>query len=363
MLTWPSSHVAESTIPFRPGRALSHPSDPVRNMPVRTPLGGRLVPMLRAVLPVLFTLAAVLSLSAWGKLAALSRAGSTMAALRLSTRWPRTVVIAASAGELCLAVALLTTGGAALASSAVVMTSAALVFLLLGIRAHRLGSREDCGCFGTIAASRIGIGMHVRNGVLLALGATVVVVAATGEAPSTAVETIVRTPAHALITALAVLGTAILGALILRSPQQADAQNPHVGASLLGPDGVVVDPMQRALRGRAQLLVFVRPGCQSCVRASAAITARSAELARIVDARVIVASGDGVAASVPTDFSGDAVHVDIAGAFAERLGASSARPTALFLGTDGHVLMPHAQGLDEVSTLMDVIVAASHAGT
>ncbi len=317
--------------------------------------------MLHAVLPVLFTLAAVLTLSAAGKLAALRNAGATMGALRLPTRWARTVVAAVSTGELCLAIALLSTGGTALTTTAAVMTAAALVFLALGVRAHRLGSREDCGCFGALAASRIGVGMHVRNAVLVALGATVAVVAAMGDASSTAVETIVRTPAPALVSALGVLGTATLGAMIFRPAHQANAQNPHAGASLIGPDGVVVDPMQRALRGRAQLLVFVRPGCQSCVNASATVAARREDLARIVDARVIVASGDGVSASPPLDFDGDDVHIDIAGAVAEQFGASSARPTALLLGTDGQVLLPHAQGLDAVSTFIDVIVATSQA--
>lgn len=313
-------------------------------------------------------MALVLGFSGVSKLGALNLSEQTIRALRLEIGLmrPRAMVASIALVECLLAAGLATSAGplrAAVASACLGTTS---IFLLVAVRAVRLGSAEECGCFGAVLPLRVGGALVRRAIVLTGVAALLLLVSASPEgmaAPSIAAD-------FGDAFAVVVVSTVALGCGIVltagggRAAQekpiaQPDSAVESVGAVLVADDGEVVDPVQRALRGRAQLLVFVRPGCSSCEDVSAVL--RDTPL-RSVQPRIVRTVGDGGELPLQrTDRSAIEVvreHVDLAGRVAGQLHAPGPRPCAVLVTTGGRVLEPKAEGRDQVLRLIDAIAVA-----
>lgn len=313
-------------------------------------------------------MALVLGLSGVSKLGALHHSQQTVRALRLDVGLvrPKALVAAIAVLECLLAGALATSAGALRVAVALACLGTTSIFLLVAVRAAKLGSSEECGCFGAVLPMRVGGALIRRAIVLTGVAATLVAVSASPEG------VVVRSVAAGLGEAFpaVVLATVALGCgMVLAAggwrAAQEERASPSVGvvdsggAVIVAEDGEVVDPVQRALRGRAQLLVFVRPGCSSCEDVSAVLRATPL---RSAEPRIIRTVGDGghLALGRTDRPAAEAVreHVDPAGRVANHLRAPGPRPCAVLVTTAGRVLEPKAEGRDQVLRLIDAIAVA-----
>ncbi|WP_431794986.1 MauE/DoxX family redox-associated membrane protein [Microbacterium enclense] len=300
--------------------------------------------------------ATVLVLSGVGKSLALDAAPSTLRALRLSRLPPRGVVAAVAVAELSVAGGLLLGPGALAVAAAGAALALSTVFLAVGLRAQALSSTDDCGCFGRLASTRVGPAMTVRNAAITVLAALALVGASIDPlAPSVAERLWVSPPTAAALVAV-VAAIAVIGGTLRPSVRPTAKQAGEVpDAALIAPDGGVVVPRQRALRGRAQLLLFVRRGCGSCENLIDRMTWDRALLETLVDVRLIVPVSDDSALST----AGEGLHADPSGEFAVALGIPGDRPVGVLLTTRGEVLEPVAIGGEETASLVDSVLAAA----
>ncbi len=305
----------------------------------------------------------VLALSGAGKLRAPAAAQRTIQALRLGRliSRPRLAVTSLAVIELVCAGGMIAGTGAAYlvaVSTAWVMT---VGFLVVAVRAARLGSSDECGCFGEIVSTPVGAAMTLRNIVLVVAASsavgTALVCFAAGRS-SSLLGGGVESAGAAVVAILAVVSGGILFAGDRRptvsSTEEHDAHR-RVPALIAASDGEVIDPIQRALRGRAQLLVFVRPGCSSCDDVTDAV--RSSDLGS-VEARVIVTVGDGGEALRDRHGRAALEHTDPSGMLAQFIGLPDIRPAAALITTAGEVLMPFAERREQVLDLISVVAAA-----
>lgn len=305
-------------------------------------------------LPVL-VVAAVFVLSAVGKLLALDTALATLRALRLSGPPPRTVIGAVAVVELAVAVGLLLGTGLVAVTAAGATVVLSVAFLAVGVRAQTRASTDECGCFGRLASTRVGPAMTARNTALTALaGLGLVGTLVEPPLPALAVR-LVLSPLPGVALLLSAAAIAVVGATL--RPGGGRAADPaHVpDAALVTPNGGVVVPRQRALRGRAQLLLFVRRGCTSCENLIDRMTWDRDVLETLVDVRLIVPVGD----DMPLSAADEGLHVDPSGEFARALHIPGARPVGVLLTTSGEVLQPIAVGGDETATLVGTVLAAA----
>lgn len=306
-----------------------------------------------ATLPAL-VLAAVFAVSGAGKLLDLGAAPSTLRALRVTGLPARPTVAAVATLELLTSAGLLLGTGPTAVTASCVALALTLLFLATGMRAQTMASTDECGCFGPVASTRVGPAMTARNASLCALaGLTLAGAVADPTLPSLAVR-LISSP---LATAGVVLGTVAV-AMIASSLRISPADPPADGvpdAALITPDGDVVVPRQRALRGRAQLLLFVRRGCASCENIIARMTWDGELLETLVDVRLIVPVGDGS----PLAAAEEGMHADPTGEFAAALGIPSERPAGVLLTTSGELLHPLAVGGDATAALIDTMLAAA----
>lgn len=310
-------------------------------------------------------MAMVFGVSGGAKLATLTRSAQTLRALRLD-RWsvrPRVTVGSVALVELVLAGGLVTAGDSLRVAVVFGSLCATSTFLFVAVRATRLGSSDECGCFGDLLPTPVGGALIRRNGVLLAVVATLLVVCL--DAANVPPPLAGGLPASLPALVLAILACGCSAAVFSASRQPAPVVRGEIGpggAVVIAEDGEIVDPVQRALRGRAQLLVFVRRGCSSCEAVTSAL--RETPL-RSVEARIITARGDGgeieIERSGPPAGATVREHVDPAGLLATQVGAPATRPCAVLLTTGGEVLEPIAEGRDQVLQLMDAIVTADGA--
>ncbi len=310
-----------------------------------------------------FLLVLVLAFSGTAKLHASAAAERSVTALRLE-RWisrPRLAITSLALIELACAVCMVTGTGAVYLAAVVVAWAMTVGFLVVAVRASRLGSSEDCGCFGEMVASPVGTVMTRRNLALVTVASLSAVSAflclVAGRTPSLFGGG-VESAGAALVAVLACIVGALgfAGSRHSARPAAREQVNPRGTPALVAAlDGEVVDPLQRALRGRAQLLVFVRPGCSSCDDVTDA--AQSSPLGE-VEPRIVMAVGDG--GHVPRDRSERAAlaHADLSGTLAEHLGLPAGRPAAALVTTEGRILMPFAEGREQVLDLISTVVAA-----
>ncbi|ALJ19039.1 hypothetical protein AOA12_03595 [Microbacterium sp. No. 7] len=297
----------------------------------------------------------------------------TLSALRLPVVAPRTLLGLLAVVEILIALGILL-APPTLIIAAIGATAFSAAFLLVVVRAYRLGSREDCGCFGESDHSRIGPALIVRNAVLLVVSAFLLALALTG---ATGVPGVVQSlgagDAGALLSLAAAAAAAALAWAVLRArataPVGADgeavpaAQPPPASTpSLLvlsRESGKVLDLASRA-RLRAQLAIFVKPGCGSCTQVMAHLDEHADAVRAVAEVSVIA----GVAAfeSVESVASADprVTALDIGGLVGNRLADDSQyRPIAALLATDGSVVEPVAIGRDQVIELIDVLRAVT----
>lgn len=319
-------------------------------------------------------LVVIFVLSGLGKLTSLRSSARAMHALRLN-RWathPRTVLTTTAVAELLLAAGLVFTRGLLFLVIAAGAWISTIVFLLVAVRAARLGSVEECGCFGDVLPSRVGMSLTRRNLMLVAIASANLGVAAVsllrGDSPA-----VVRDSPDAIGVVVVAIAALACGALMAASMSPhtpgTTAEAPRAvaadaeGAVLLGSDGEVVDPVQRALRGRGQLLLFVRPGCSSCDDVAAAARAASSGL---VDVRLVTAVGDGNGLAHGGQADGGApaqrAYADPVGRLAKQLGVPDVRPAAALLTTLGQILRPFAEGREQVLDLITAVAAAVGTG-
>jgi hypothetical protein len=312
--------------------------------------------MLAASLLPALIVAAVLLLSGIGKLLDLDAAPSTLRALRLTGLPPRAVVGTVASAEIVVAAGVLLGAGLVAVVAATASVTLALLFLSVGVRAQAHASTDECGCFGPLASTRVGPAMTARNAAITVL-AVLGLIGAVGDlrAPALAVR-LLLSPGPAVVVAIAAAALAVIGAT-LRTPgptieiPASDVRD----AALITPDGAVVVPRQRALRGRAQLLLFVRRGCSSCENIIDRVRWDRELLETLVDVRLIVAVGDDSAVST----AGEGLHADPSGEFAVALGIPADRPAGVLLTTAGELLRPIALGGEDTASLVDTVLAAA----
>lgn len=318
---------------------------------------------LTATLVVLFVLSGI------GKLRALTGAPQALAALRVELPHPRLWVALVSGGELALALALLVAPPGWFLPAAAAATVLLAAFLVVVIRAYRLGSTEDCGCFGDHGGTPIGPRLIVRNSLLTLTGAVLTTVALLGAArgviPALLIDPAATSAvigATALAAAIAYAAAPSAAAEPTAAPDQPLAAEPGRARPivLLDPPADRVVDLRWAAASRAQLLLLVRPGCGSCSDVVDRAAAASAQLDRVVATTLVVTAKAGSALQPPAfETRGLPVLTDVGRLTADALGLPERRPVGVLIGTDGAVVGPAAEGKDEIFELIDAIVEAS----
>ena len=311
-------------------------------------------------------LASVLAVSAVAKATELSDARRTMDALRIRTSRPRLVVGSVALTEAALSGALLTTAGTHAvwaAGGALGLTGA---FVVVAVRAHRAGSTETCGCFGSLSSTTVGPRLSARAITLLTASLMLAVTAAFDvEAVRSPLATAFRPSGQAdplwstIITAVFVLAFTQVG---VPPATSSEAPQPRAGVSrraLISASGEAVVPRQRALQGAPQLLVFLKPGCASC---SDALALADQVTMTNFETRCIVAIGDAEAVDPaahikPRHPESTTLHSDVDGALAEAFGLPASRPFAVIVKTDGEIDEAVYDGAEAVLGLLSALTS------
>ncbi|MFZ8755909.1 MauE/DoxX family redox-associated membrane protein [Microbacterium sp. HMH0099] len=305
-----------------------------------------------------------LVVSGAGKLAALGEAATTMRSLRLTLPVPRLMVGAVSVGEIGLGLLLLVSDGVTRIIAAGAVTLSMLGFWVIARRAVRAGSTADCGCLGRVASTPLSPAVPRRNLLFTALAGamTVAAVLATAEQAPSVVGALLQNPARTFALVMASLVIAVVAGMTVaaahRPSTDASPLAAHPRPVLIREDGLVVDVVQAALRGRAQLLLFSQPLCGRCEAAQDLLDRDHAELSALLDARIVYAAGHEVDWNGPArsaDGPRTPSAIDPAGLLAHTLEIGSERPVAVLVGTDGRPVLPYANGSDELDQLLGVL--------
>lgn len=320
-----------------------------------------------------FVLAFLLSLtfaaSTIGKFRDVDLGLPAFVALRLDAPAPRVTAIIVIAFEALIATGLLLTTGwsfVVISGAAVMVTTGLLVAV---IRAHALGSKESCACFGGWLPSRIGPALIVRNSILVIVAALLTAVAFVlavhglmGGVPGAIA--LLLAGNQAPIWAFA--GSALTAAFTWTTARAIESytndtqppSEPGSGSLLLPSSATVVDVLAPAARSR--LLLFTLPGCHACAASLELLRTEQARLDRVVDMYII----QGVmAGSIPTQADVSDPNtlrsaVDVGGALARQLGVGLARPVGVLVSTKGEQVGPIALGSDKVEELVSVLLSA-----
>lgn len=252
--------------------------------------------------------------------------------------------------EVALGAWLVVATGAWLAVGAVAALVLFLAYLALVARAVRRPEPVDCGCFGALGDDRVTRVTVWRNVALVVAAALAVlaglrgagVVASLGE-PSTWAW---------LATASLTVLTAVL--VTHRSPRAAEVadtdlvevdefgeyvRTPVPSAQVLDEKGELVLLGARAREG-AHLLVFLSPGCGSCMRIGPLVPQWTEELAPLV-VRAVVQGGEGSLIASLDVLRGTAWFDPFS---ITRTAFEMATPGAVLLGTDGYLAGGPVQG-------------------
>lgn len=304
----------------------------------------------------------VLLASGAAKLASPSAAASSLNALRVPLRRPRLLYGIAACGEIFLGMALILFSGPLLAVASGVAVAVTATFVVIVERARRLGSQEDCGCFGDLVATSIGGWLVARNVTLLFLSLLATVPSFAGTARvSVMMQLVADEPSRAAVAVIIVIvimtwvtGRAHGSGRSAGPHMRPAAQNATNGRTLLMSDGEVVDPVQRALRGRRQLLVFVRPGCAPCELAVKTVESLQ-PTATDLDVRIVVPAGDGnslIAVNRAYADSSADIAVDFGAGLAQTFSVPTARPAAILIGPKGDLDGATVSGSADVRNLL-----------
>lgn len=305
-----------------------------------------------------------LLVSGVGKLTALGDAPRTLRSLRLALPLPRLLVALVSLAEIGLGLLLLVADGLARVAAAGVVTIAMLGFWFIAHRAVKAGSTADCGCLGRIAPAPLSPAVPRRNALFAGLAAAMTVAAALAmtDGATSVVGAVFQNPTRtaALITASLIVAV-VAGLTVSAAHRRGAASSPlaaHPRPVLIRDDGLVVDVVQAALRGRAQLLLFSQPLCGRCEAAQVLLDRDHADLAPLLDARIVYAAGHEIDWNGPArsaDGPRTPSAIDLGGLLAHTLEIGSERPVAVLIGTDGAPVQPFAHGADELDQLLSVL--------
>ncbi|AIY03633.1 hypothetical protein ART_4034 [Arthrobacter sp. PAMC 25486] len=299
--------------------------------------------------------------------------GATLDAIRafrlpvlFQARW---MTYALPAIEIILGVGLLIASGWLLK---VIGALAAALFVLFTVFVASVLWREEivsCSCFGSMSAEPIRWPMLVRN-LLLSTAALMLTLGLDGSLGAL----------DALLTFSTGDYVWLLGVATLVSWRTAArwlSHNEEAGGSqeAMLPDSLVIDLSGQGIpelefrdseqqvvklpdlpRERAQLLLFARPGCETCGPIMASLPIWRKELGPTVEVRVVTThSHSDLAAAYPSEGK-SALH-DGSSMGATILGIPGV-PSALLLGTNGQIGAGPAVGPDAVTGLMESVIEA-----
>ncbi len=245
-------------------------------------------------------LAAVLVVSAVGKLRAPERARDAFTAMGVPLWLNRPLVARAHPwAEIVLALLLLAVTGPAGVAVATAALLLMLVYVVLVVRALRSPVDVDCACFGSLGSERV-TGLTVWRNVWLSALAGVTLCCSFGD--RSVLGRVGALGNGELWWLVAAAAAALTVALVLHSAPHAEpdveiwgesedqsgyvrSRTPAVPVTLA--DGTTTN-LRRLSKERAQLLVYVSEGCGSCQDIIAAVPQWQRELPQI-DVRFIVA--------------------------------------------------------------------------
>lgn len=326
-------------------------------------------------------LAALLAFSGLGKLRSADRGARSFEALRLAVRHPRRVVLSLGVLEVALAIGLCALTGPLLMITAGTVAVMLLGFSIAAARATRLGSTDECGCFGEFGSARVGPRLIVRNAVFTAAAAVLAVATASGADAGVvgAVLDAVHGDADALLV-VAVGAVVVLGAVLsvptgsarqTSSPDASgdDRSGPHDGAVtssgsaliVLRADRGVVTDLDRDRRGLAQVLAFVKPDCRPCRDVIAELDRRREQFGGHVMVTLLVSGSIGTEASAdPAHLGGTRIPIviDVDDSLARRFGIRQ-RPSIVLIGADAVPVHPFASGSGESLELISALATAT----
>lgn len=287
--------------------------------------------------------------------------------------------------ELVLAVALLALAGRLAVVVAGAVVALFVAYLVVILRAAGFDHPVECGCLGRLGLGVVGRVTVVRNAFLVLLAVWTLVDALGGN--SVAVRWLAAEPAGWAWLAVVVMGV-LLGGLMVYAGQRGtsdsaasapfDTATPPPGAPatddedvgdyertpiphlpLTTPDGQTTT-LRRLAGARARLLVFINPGCGSCLPALEAVP-RIRKRAPQLGIHLVFLSGDDAQNPYVTpEALGDEWFTDPQGIFVDSLEIYS--PAAVLLGADGYLAGGPVQGADGVREFFDDIAAALAAG-
>lgn len=307
-------------------------------------------------------LAAVFAVAGLAKLADRSGSRASLEDFGLDGRAAVPLAFVLPFVELAAALLLLPTStarwGGLLALALLVLFSLALAARL------RRGEAPDCHCFGQLRAAPIGPGTLVRNGVLGALAAFVLLAGRRDAGPSAIAWVgdlsdagVVAVAAGALIAVLAAGGALFALALLRRHGRlllRVDALEAAAGAERT-PDPLALEDLDgRRVRldelpGRDTILLFWKPGCSFCAGLLEDVRRWEAE-APSPSGLVVVCTGDrrearGMELRAPVLLDPDFAAAPLFGV--------TGTPAAVGLGETGRVRGEVAVGADEVLALLE----------
>lgn len=260
--------------------------------------------------------------------------------------------------EVALGAWLLVASGAWLAVGAVAALVLFLAYLALVARAVRRPEPVDCGCFGALGDDRITRVTVWRNVVLVVAAALAVLAGLRGAG-------VVASLAEPSTWAwLAAASLTVLAAVLVthRSPRAEVADSdlvevdelgeyvrtPIPSAQVLDENGELVLVGARAREG-AHLLVFLSPGCGSCMRIGPLVPQWASELAPL-RVRAVVQGGESSLIASLDVLRGTAWFDPFS---ITRKAFEVATPGAVLLGTDGSLAGGPVQGEAAVMDFVD----------
>lgn len=323
-------------------------------------------------------IAVVLVLSGGAKLLAPAATLRGMAELGVPRAFQRRwLAIAFAAAEILVGLALVFGAGAVRFGAALVALAMMLGFTGLVARALLRGADASCECFGALSRDRLD-GWTLGRNVVFVLAAVAAVLA--GPAAPSLLGAVVAAPPAALALllvvwiALALIAVLLRWALIERGAAReartaledgavaASASGPvptpaaelAIGspiprAELVNAEGMTLQ-LDRLVRGRAVLLLFVKAGCGGCKPVAERFDDWLARIGDTVELRVATSSRPAeMAASYPQ--FGDRVRYGAMGA-SRALGIEGI-PAAVVLGNNGVIASPVARGIQEIEALVN----------
>lgn len=261
--------------------------------------------------------------------------------------------------EIALGLAVLVLPHPASVVASVLALGLLLAYLVLVWRVVARGEQASCQCFGSLGADEVTVRTVVRNAVLVAVaGLAVADAAAGGSVPDHLAG--LGAEGWGWVAAAAVTG--LVAVLVVGSGASAPAEEPAEldYLRLPIPDVPVrhTDGTEQSLRdladGRAQLLLFLSPGCGPCVTVSNELPAYAARLPEL-DVRVVTGlTAEFVAEHTPAWQPYLLQEPDNA---VSRVFGVTGRPMGILLGGDGLLAGGPVRGPQEIAAFVDDIEA------